>query len=195
MPSSDKNYLFTHNIDWYACINGTWIYAVSRGGLLPSKVDNEYMLPALQGICANLPDIVDKEDIVINQKLIEIRYKRAIDFYEQRLGDNLENDLDIQEFLNEYKIEEFSKQFSELFVEKACKGFYSFIRVDIDDPSSNEYRLVAYPKVVLHHIYLKLFVNHSMRHLWTMNIKTILKTLHSEVRMILFHLHIHCNLQ
>ena len=100
--SYNKNYLFTHNIDWYACINGTWIYAVSRGGLLPSKVDNEYMLPALQGICANLPDIVDKEDIVINQKLIEIRYKRAIDFYEQRLGDNLENDLDIQEFLNEY---------------------------------------------------------------------------------------------
>lgn len=144
--SYNKNYLFTHNIDWYACINGKWIYAVSRGGLLPSKVDNEYMLPALQGICANLPDIVDKEDIVINQKLIEIRYKRAIDFYEQRLGDNLENDLDIQEFLNEYKIEEFSKQFSELFVEKACKGFYSFIRVDIDDPSSNEYRLVAYPK-------------------------------------------------
>ena len=102
--SYNKNYLFTHNIDWYACINGTWIYAVSRGGLLPSKVDNEYMLPALQGICANLPDIVDKEDIVINQKLIEIRYKRAIDFYEQRLGDNLENDLDIQEFLNEPKI-------------------------------------------------------------------------------------------
>lgn len=144
--SYNKNYLFTHNIDWYACINGTWIYAASRGGLLPWKVDNEYILPTLQGICANLPDIVNKEDIVINQELIDVRYQRAVDFYKRRLGDYLENNRNIQEFLTEYNIEEFSKQFSEIFVEKACKGFYSFIRVDIDDPFSNEYRLVASPK-------------------------------------------------
>lgn len=43
----NKNYLFTHNIDWYACINGIWIYAASRGGLLPGVVDNESMLPKL----------------------------------------------------------------------------------------------------------------------------------------------------
>ena len=142
----NKNYLFTHNIDWYACINGTWIYAASRGGLLPCKVDNKYMLPTLQGICANLPDIVNKEDIVINQELIDLRYKRAVDFYKQRFSGNLNNRIDVQEFFNEYNIEEFSEQFSELFVEKARKGFYSFIRINIDDPFSNEYRLVASPK-------------------------------------------------
>lgn len=100
-----------HNIDWYACINSTWIYAASRGGQLPSEVDNESILPRLQGICANLPDIVNKEDIVINQELIDVRYQRAVDFYKRRLGDDLENNRDIQEFLNEYNIEEFSKQF------------------------------------------------------------------------------------
>lgn len=142
----NKNYLFTHNIDWYACIDGTWIYAASRGGLLPRVVDNESMLPKLQGICANLPDVVNEEDIVINQELINVRYQRAVDFYEQRSRDNLGDNLDFQQFLQEYNIEAFGKQFSALFVEMARKGFYSFVRVDIDDPFSNEYRLVASPK-------------------------------------------------
>lgn len=142
----NKNYLFTHNIDWYACINGIWIYAASRGGLLPGVVDNESMLPKLQGICANLPDVINEEDIVINQELIRVRYRRAVSFYELRLIDNQANGLDFQQFLQEYNIEEFGKQFSTLFVEMARKGFYSFVRVDIDNPFSNEYRLVASPK-------------------------------------------------
>lgn len=142
----NKNYLFTHNIDWYACINGIWIYAASRGGLLPGVVDNESMLPKLQGICANLPDVINEEDIVINQELIRVRYRRAVSFYEQRLIDNQANGLDFQQFLQEYNIEEFGKQFSTLFVEMTRKGFYSFVRVDIDNPFSNEYRLVASPK-------------------------------------------------
>lgn len=142
----NKNYLFTHNIDWYACINGIWIYAASRGGLLPGVVDNESMLPKLQGICANLPDVINEEDIVINQELIRVRYRRAVSFYEQRLIDNQANGLDFQQFLQKYNIEEFGKQFSTLFVEMARKGFYSFVRVDIDNPFSNEYRLVASPK-------------------------------------------------
>lgn len=140
--SYNKNYLFTHNIDWYACIDGTWIYAASRGGLLPEIVDNESMLPKFQGICSNLPDIVNKGDIVINQELIDVRYQRAVEFYEQRL----ENNHDCQEFLHEYSLQVFSKRFTELFVEKVCKGFYSFVRLDIDDPFSKEYRLVAFPK-------------------------------------------------
>lgn len=142
----NKNYLFTHNIDWYACIDGTWIYAASRGGLLPGVVNNESMLPKLQGICANLPDVVNEENIVINQELIRIRYQRAVDFYEQRFRDNLEDNHSFQQFLQEYNIKVFSQQFSELFVEMARKGFYSFVRVDIDNPFSNKYRLVASPK-------------------------------------------------
>lgn len=141
--SYNKNYLFTHNIDWFACIDGTWIYAASRGGLLPHMVDNELMLPKLQGICSNLPDLVNKEDIVINQGLINERYQRAVDFYRRRLEYNLGSSHDNLEFLQE---QVFSEQFSELFVEMACKGFYSFIRIDIDEPFSNEYRLVAYPE-------------------------------------------------
>lgn len=142
----NKNYLFTHNIDWYSCVDGRWVYAASRGGLLPKVVDNEAMLPKLQGICSNLPDIVNKGDIIINQELIEERYRRAVDFYEQRAIDNLENNQDYLEFLQEYNIEKFGEQFSESFVEMACKGFYSFVRLDIDNQFSNEYRLVAFPK-------------------------------------------------
>ena len=106
----------------------------------------DYKFPKLQGICANLPDVINEEDIVINQELIRVRYRRAVSFYEQRLIDNQANGLDFQQFLQEYNIEEFGKQFSTLFVEMARKGFYSFVRVDIDNPFSNEYRLVASPK-------------------------------------------------
>lgn len=144
--SYKKNYLFTHNIDWYACIDGTWIYAASRGGLLPEIVDNESMLPKFQGICSNLPDIVNKGDIVINQELIDVRYQRAVDIYKRRYRENLGNTHDYPEFLYEHNLQAFSEQFSEIFVEMACKGFYSFVRIDIDDPFSNEYGLVAFPK-------------------------------------------------
>lgn len=144
--SYNKNYLFTHNIDWYACINGTWIYAASRGGLLPGIADNDSLLPKLQGICSNLPNIVNKEEIIINKELIKLRYQRATEFYRLRFGDDLINNQNFQDFLREYNIEIFGERFSELFVEMASKGFYSFVRLDIDDPFSNEYKLVAYPK-------------------------------------------------
>ena len=144
--SYNKNYLFTHNIDWYACINGTWTYAASRGGLLPGIADNDSILPKLQGICSNLPNLVNKEEIIINKDLIKIRYQRATEFYRLRFGDNQINNQNFQDFLREYNFEIFSERFSELFVEMASKGFYSFVRLDIDDPFSNEYKLVAYPK-------------------------------------------------
>lgn len=144
--SYNKNYLFTHNIDWYACINGTWIYAASRGGLLPGIADNDSILPKLQGICSNLPNLVNKEEIIINKELIKLRYQRATEFYRLRFGDNSINNQNFQNFLREYNIEIFSERFSELFVEMASKGFYSFVRLDIDNPFSNEYKLVAYPK-------------------------------------------------
>lgn len=139
----NKNYLFTHSIDWFACINGIWIHAASRGGLLPNRIDNEIILLQLQGICSNLPVILRPSDITINDELIEKRYRRAIEFYEQRLVDNVN---DFQDFYREYNFESFRAVFSELFVEMACKGFYSFVRVDIDDPFSTDYSLVAYPK-------------------------------------------------
>ena len=136
-----KDYLQSHNVDWFACVNGIWIHSASRGGLLPSKVDNEVVLPRLQGICSNLPDICDRKDILINDDLLEERYRRALDIYAHYYGDNTEfqghdEALDHNEFLSQY---------SELFVDMAVKGFYSFVRVDIDDDYSNEYRLVAYP--------------------------------------------------
>lgn len=139
----NKNYLFTRSIDWFGCISGTWIHAASRGGLLPNKIDNDIILPQLQGICSNLPDIVGPNDIIINDELIEKRYRRAIEFYEQRFG-NIMNEF--QDFNREYNFESFRGCFSELFMGMACKGFYSFVRVDIDDPFSNDYSLVAYPK-------------------------------------------------
>ena len=79
--SYNKNYLFTHNIDWYACINGTWIYAASRGGLLPEKVDNESMLPKLQGICANIPNIVKTFNMVRANRKVFVYFPFILPVY------------------------------------------------------------------------------------------------------------------
>lgn len=138
-----RNYLLTHNIDWFVCIGGAWIYAASRGGLLPNFVDNRAELRKLQKICFNLPDVVEKDNIEINEDLIMKRYDRAYEIYAKKFGINRKQDQEILKIIN-YK--DFRESFMESFVEMACKGFYSYIRLDIDNAESNEYRLVAFPK-------------------------------------------------
>lgn len=46
--SYKKRYLFEHNVDWFGCINGRWIYAASRGGRLPERVNDENLLPGFR---------------------------------------------------------------------------------------------------------------------------------------------------
>ena len=138
----NKNHLFTHNVDWFARVGDCWVYAASRGGLLPSRVDNDKILPGLQGVCSNLPYVYSEEEIEYNDELIETRYQRAISFYEDRLENAIEREL----LRNEYSLDEFKSHFSEIFVEMARKGFYSFIRLNLEDAFCNEYNIVAYPK-------------------------------------------------
>lgn len=141
-----KEYMNTRCIDWFAKIGDKWIYANSTGGFLPAKINDDNYLPLLQSICSNLPDIFAEEndEIELNDTLITNRYNRALDIYNEYLTDSDEETIDI--FRNEYTLENFKNNYKQLFVNMASKGFYSFVRVNIDDESSMKYELVAYPK-------------------------------------------------
>lgn len=141
MPYS-KSYMSIHDIDWYARINGSWIYASSMGGNLPGRVNNNIFLPLMQVISSNLPLIVDRDRIEVNERLIEQRYERARNLYGEYYGTNEE---ELAAFLETFTLQSFKIAYTEHFVDMACRGFISYIRYDIDDIFNNDYSYVARP--------------------------------------------------
>lgn len=142
--SYSKSYLVNHNIGWFACIDGIWIYAASRGGMLPNEVDDDIILPQIQSICSNLPNLINSEEdgIVLNHEFVDTRYKRAIDIYRKMI----DNEADFQDFIqSELSASAFENRFTEIFRDMSYRGFYSFVRENIDDIYDNKYRLVCYP--------------------------------------------------
>lgn len=143
-----------HDIDWYGCFNGQWVYASSMGGILPNRVNDERSLPILQMIAYNLPDLLDITDIIINEDLIEARYDRAVrvyrEFYnnaspEENVVPFLSNSIMLNEFLESFTFDIFKTRYTAEFVKMAQKGFSTFIRQNIDDREDNTYVLVAHP--------------------------------------------------
>lgn len=149
-----KAYMMGHDIDWYGCFNGQWIYAASMGGFLPDRVNDDRSLPIIQMMAYNLPELVPAERIMINDGLIEERYKRAVSLYRDFYGSPQEgpdndllypNERILNEFLESFTLESFKARYTEEFVRMAQKGFLTFIRKNIDALEDNSYALVAYP--------------------------------------------------
>lgn len=139
----NKDYMFLHDIDWYACVNNLWIYASSMGGIIPNTVNDENSLREFQRICYNLPDITTPDKIIINDPLIHRRYNRALEVY---LSYYREEEY-LLYILENYTYDYFKENYTREFKEMACKGFATFIRENIDDFADNTYSLVAYPDI------------------------------------------------
>lgn len=137
-----KDYLLSYNVDWFCKFGHKWIHTSSQGGMLPDKVDDSSFLPQLQSFLNIIPIYSKKEDVIVNESLVNQRFKRHMsllrEMSEHSESENIKTNLDL-----EYEI--FRLNYIESFVEMAQKGFYSFVRVNIDNFADNQTLLVAKP--------------------------------------------------
>jgi hypothetical protein len=99
------------------------------------------MLPYLQAICSNLPDVIDADDITYGEDLLEERYKRHQLKYSSIEKFAKGNEHEIPEIDS---FETFRSNYISSFTEMAKRGFYAYARVNIDELDST-YHLIAKP--------------------------------------------------
>lgn len=117
MNEYPSKYLQSHDIDWFYVINGIPIHFASAGGIIPNAVNNREKLRLTQCKVNKLPCVLNDTDIQINPNL-----------YEQ-----FEDEQALNEYLNSFNA-------------MAKKGFVSYDRTDIQDPTSSVYIYVCGPK-------------------------------------------------
>lgn len=115
-------YLLNHDIDWFFIANGFYVHAASAGGSLPDQINDIEKLIEVQYQVEQLPDIYSNDDIVYNNTVIN-------------------NLLRING-------EKGRRQYIESFTAMARKGFVSFDRTNILDPTNNQYHLVCRPRII-----------------------------------------------
>lgn len=139
----NKQKIFSSSIDWFIFDYNCWIHGASMGGLLPDNTDDRDLLPQFQAICSTLPELMSREDVTINDEIIELRFRRHLDLLERIKANSEEN---VAIFTDEERdFNSFKNRYCELFIDMAAKGFYSYARINIDNPLDNSYHLIASP--------------------------------------------------
>ena len=125
-----NEYYDTHDVDWFAIINGVVVHVASAGGLIPDAVKKNMLESSVY--VAQLALIEDGEISTISDTFISERLGIPLD---QIIDDVLrEQNLTRKEaYLSSFKL-------------MARRGLYSFDKTDINDPTDNHYHIVAWPK-------------------------------------------------
>lgn len=139
----NKQKIFSSSIDWFIFDYNYWIHGASMGGFLPDNTDDRNLLPQFQAICSTMPELMNREDVTINEAPIELRFRRHLDLLDRIQADSEEDEYI---FLDEERNFDFFKnRYCELFIDMAARGFYSYARIDIDNPLESSYHLIASP--------------------------------------------------
>ena len=130
-----KNYINTRDLDWFACVNGVYIHVASAGGELPDLVNDIERLRAIQQEVSERPNVYEENEIDLNEQFIKEKLQENVRRLKEYGLENVayDEDEDFQDYIT-------------TFAAMARKGFYSFDRTNVTDPTDNQYHLVAYPK-------------------------------------------------
>lgn len=133
------SYQYTFDIDWFCVINNMPVHIASNGGKLPNLYKKNELRELQHGVATLEPlwNGDNQRNIILSE------------------SNNIETILNVQyDYLLEkgVPIERVKDLYVESFMEMACKGFYSFDRLDpdiaeilqIDNPDS-AYMLIAKP--------------------------------------------------
>ena len=115
-----ESYLSSHDIDWFCAVNDFYIHVASAGGDIPSQINDVESLKEAQFQVALLPDIYTDEEIEYNEAAIK-----------NVLGpDGLKG----------------REAYIESFTAMSRKGFISYDKTNVGDPTDNRYHRVCKPK-------------------------------------------------
>lgn len=113
----DKNYMLTHDIDWFCIINGVYVHVASAGGDLPERMRDREELRQLQYNVNRAEYIFNENEIEYNEQFLSARFQN----YEGR------------------------SDYIKTFTEMARKGFVSLDRTNWNNPDDNTYHIVCRP--------------------------------------------------
>lgn len=127
MSRLSLNYQQSHDIDWFAHVEGVYIHAMSFGGKLPEEINDRKLLFEMIVKAYRLENIINEEaNLSYNDQYIDSRLMR-------QFSNGLPNDDDRRGIRDRYLRH---------FEEMALKGFYSYDR-DLND--ENLYHLIVRP--------------------------------------------------
>lgn len=137
------HYLLSHDIDWFALVDGIPVHVASNGGLLPR---DSYKISQLTSIQNSIQRIEGRYRVGMNVEYLE-RYLRATESYpgidemtpeefRLMLPEGYDIDRNLSRSLQAYTWS---------FLQIAAKGFWSFDRIGDDQSDHAFYHLVAWP--------------------------------------------------
>lgn len=130
-----KDYMQTHDIDYFCIINGVPVHIASEGGRIPDILNNKEILQEQCHWVYGLPDTYNNNEIQTNDNKIE----------------EIINDGGY-EYLTELELEQSKRHdiakemYYSSFIKMAQKGFYSFGKSNPDNPEDPYYHIVARPQ-------------------------------------------------
>ena len=118
------SYLLSHDIDWFCMFKGLPIHVASAGGIIPDEINDIDQLRRIQYQVEMLPFIFGEDEIVFNN-----------DGISRVLGNGLESGW--EDYIRSFAI-------------MARKGFFSFDRINYNNPFDEEqFLLVCYPHRII----------------------------------------------
>ena len=130
------------DIDWYCLIQGKPTHIASMGGMIPKQFRDTAELRRQQDMVAMMDPFVD---VSLNMKNIRSQIEDGYGYLQDEMIRNEIIELNKNnpgfDYLRDYDLS--VRLFASTFVEKARRGFHSFIRQD--SAEGNEYILIAKP--------------------------------------------------
>ena len=137
------HYLFSHDINWFALVDGIPVHVASNGGLLPQ---NSYKISELTRIQHIVHRLEGRYKVGMDVEYLE-SYLRGTESYPGI------DDLTPEEFLlmlpERYEanrnLSRALQSYTWSFAEMAAKGFWSFDKIGDEQRDFAQYHLVAWP--------------------------------------------------
>ena len=130
------------DIDWYCLVGGVPTHIASMGGIIPEQFRDREKLRMIQNEVARMEPFVD---VQMNMEIIQKQIANGYDYLEDEMVrlavEQANNNHPGFLYLSAYNLP--VRLFAATFVEKARRGFRSFVRQEGEN--DNEYILIAEP--------------------------------------------------
>lgn len=140
MAAYAEEFQLSHDIDWFASVNGCMIHAASNCSVIPRGADDRETIQTIRNYIASHLNNDERQEVDINEGYVRYRFQQSIEF-------GVEN--------TDAGFALFRTNYIASFLEMAELGFFSFDRhvnliaddlFDIEKIYSPSYVLVAKPR-------------------------------------------------
>ena len=143
-----KEYMLSHDIDWYFKYNEYFVHCASNGGMIPNICREIKYLHSIKKAVQNISQLLNYDELYIN----ETHLSNIINLQREAWESLSNNGYPFMDLFDEKLVKEL---YLSSFLANARKGMVSFDRIQInktgcnEEISENTYILVAAPKKIV----------------------------------------------